>query len=147
MQGFHKLVICVICIFYIKFHLTVVFNSTAGSIGLFFSFISTESFFFFFYLMSASLRHHILADMNERSLYVLLGTGVISLQAFSTYLSSDENGVIPPEKLDQSEDMNFPLSHYFINSSHNTYLTGTDTRPCNIYRNMSPFICLRSNFF
>uniref|UniRef100_A0A4W5QJW8 1-phosphatidylinositol 4,5-bisphosphate phosphodiesterase n=1 Tax=Hucho hucho TaxID=62062 RepID=A0A4W5QJW8_9TELE len=39
------------------------------------------------------------------------------------YLVSDENGVIPPEKLDQSEDMTFPLSHYFINSSHNTYLT------------------------
>uniref|UniRef100_A0A7N5ZSB7 Phosphoinositide phospholipase C n=1 Tax=Anabas testudineus TaxID=64144 RepID=A0A7N5ZSB7_ANATE len=44
-------------------------------------------------------------------------------QAFSSYLSSDENGVIPPDKLDQSEDMSFPLSHYFINSSHNTYLT------------------------
>uniref|UniRef100_A0A3P9N9V2 Phosphoinositide phospholipase C n=1 Tax=Poecilia reticulata TaxID=8081 RepID=A0A3P9N9V2_POERE len=52
-----------------------------------------------------------------------LKQGVISLQAFSSYLSSDENGVIPPEKLDQSEDMNFPLSQYFINSSHNTYLT------------------------
>uniref|UniRef100_A0A3B3V3R7 Phosphoinositide phospholipase C n=1 Tax=Poecilia latipinna TaxID=48699 RepID=A0A3B3V3R7_9TELE len=52
-----------------------------------------------------------------------LNQGVISLQAFSSYLSSDENGVIPPEKLDQSEDMNFPLSQYFINSSHNTYLT------------------------
>ncbi|XP_053189668.1 1-phosphatidylinositol 4,5-bisphosphate phosphodiesterase beta-1-like [Scomber japonicus] len=53
----------------------------------------------------------------------LLKRGVISLQAFASYLSSDENGVIPPEKLDQSEDMSFPLSHYFINSSHNTYLT------------------------
>ncbi|KAM4607940.1 1-phosphatidylinositol 4,5-bisphosphate phosphodiesterase beta-1-like [Polymixia lowei] len=53
----------------------------------------------------------------------LLQKGLISLQAFSSYLSSDENGVIPPEKLDQSEDMTFPLSHYFINSSHNTYLT------------------------
>uniref|UniRef100_A0A3Q3MZX7 Phosphoinositide phospholipase C n=1 Tax=Mastacembelus armatus TaxID=205130 RepID=A0A3Q3MZX7_9TELE len=52
-----------------------------------------------------------------------LKQGLISLQAFSAYLSSDENGVIPPDKLDQSEDMNFPLSHYFINSSHNTYLT------------------------
>lgn len=52
-----------------------------------------------------------------------LKQGKISLQAFSSYLSSDENGVIPPEKLDQSEDMSFPISHYFINSSHNTYLT------------------------
>ncbi|CAN9500212.1 unnamed protein product [Ophioblennius macclurei] len=52
-----------------------------------------------------------------------LTQGLISLQAFSSYLSSDENGVIPPEKLDQSEDMSFPLSHYFIKSSHNTYLT------------------------
>uniref|UniRef100_A0A671VKE4 1-phosphatidylinositol 4,5-bisphosphate phosphodiesterase n=1 Tax=Sparus aurata TaxID=8175 RepID=A0A671VKE4_SPAAU len=52
-----------------------------------------------------------------------LKQGVVTLQAFSSYLSSDENGVIPPEKLDQSEDMSFPLSHYFINSSHNTYLT------------------------
>uniref|UniRef100_A0A8C7SVP2 Phosphoinositide phospholipase C n=1 Tax=Oncorhynchus mykiss TaxID=8022 RepID=A0A8C7SVP2_ONCMY len=48
---------------------------------------------------------------------------LITLEGFSRYLVSDENGVIPPEKLDQSEDMTFPLSHYFINSSHNTYLT------------------------
>ncbi|KAM3863352.1 1-phosphatidylinositol 4,5-bisphosphate phosphodiesterase beta-1 [Diretmus argenteus] len=53
----------------------------------------------------------------------LLKQGFIPPQALSSYLSSDENGVIPPEKLDQSEDMSFPLSHYFINSSHNTYLT------------------------
>ncbi|XP_077961045.1 1-phosphatidylinositol 4,5-bisphosphate phosphodiesterase beta-1 isoform X3 [Gasterosteus aculeatus] len=52
-----------------------------------------------------------------------LEQGVITLQALSSYLSSDENGVIPPEKLDQSEDMSYPLSHYIINSSHNTYLT------------------------
>ncbi|XP_076834774.1 1-phosphatidylinositol 4,5-bisphosphate phosphodiesterase beta-1 [Brachyhypopomus gauderio] len=49
--------------------------------------------------------------------------GQISVEGFSRYLSSDENGVLPPEKLDQSEDMTLPLSHYFINSSHNTYLT------------------------
>lgn len=41
------------------------------------------------------------------------------------YLSGEENGVVPPEKLDLNEDMSQPLSHYFINSSHNTYLTGT----------------------
>uniref|UniRef100_A0A674C4J3 phosphoinositide phospholipase C n=1 Tax=Salmo trutta TaxID=8032 RepID=A0A674C4J3_SALTR len=56
-----------------------------------------------------------------------LNQRLITLEGFSRYLVSDENGVIPPEKLDQSEDMTFPLSHYFINSSHNTYLTGTHT--------------------
>lgn len=50
--------------------------------------------------------------------------GHISVEGFARYLSGEENSIIPPEKLDQSEDMTFPLSHYFINSSHNTYLTG-----------------------
>ncbi|XP_072121625.1 1-phosphatidylinositol 4,5-bisphosphate phosphodiesterase beta-1 isoform X1 [Mobula birostris] len=49
--------------------------------------------------------------------------GQISIDGFKKYLSGDENGVIPLEKLDLSEDMTQPLSHYFINSSHNTYLT------------------------
>ncbi|KAJ0060971.1 hypothetical protein NL108_003292 [Boleophthalmus pectinirostris] len=49
--------------------------------------------------------------------------GHISVEGFSRYLSAEENSIIPPEKLDQSEDMTYPLSHYFINSSHNTYLT------------------------
>ena len=40
------------------------------------------------------------------------------------YLMSEDNAVIPPEKYDLSDDMEQPLSHYFINSSHNTYLTG-----------------------
>ena len=50
--------------------------------------------------------------------------GQISVEGFARYLNGEENCIIPPEKLDQSEDMTFPLSHYFINSSHNTYLTG-----------------------
>ncbi|MBN3315502.1 PLCB1 phosphodiesterase, partial [Atractosteus spatula] len=49
--------------------------------------------------------------------------GQISVEGFTRYLSGEENGVIPLEKLDQSEDMTLPLSHYFINSSHNTYLS------------------------
>ncbi|KAK1171473.1 1-phosphatidylinositol 4,5-bisphosphate phosphodiesterase beta-1-like [Acipenser oxyrinchus oxyrinchus] len=49
--------------------------------------------------------------------------GQISEEGFMRYLNGEENGVIPPEKLDQSEDMTLPLSHYFINSSHNTYLS------------------------
>uniref|UniRef100_A0A669F9T7 Phosphoinositide phospholipase C n=1 Tax=Oreochromis niloticus TaxID=8128 RepID=A0A669F9T7_ORENI len=47
----------------------------------------------------------------------------ISLQAFSRYLGGEENTIVPPERLDIIDDMNQPLSHYFINSSHNTYLT------------------------
>uniref|UniRef100_A0AAV2KCB5 Phosphoinositide phospholipase C n=1 Tax=Knipowitschia caucasica TaxID=637954 RepID=A0AAV2KCB5_KNICA len=49
--------------------------------------------------------------------------GHISVEGFARYLSAEENSIIPPEKLDQSEDMTYPMSHYFINSSHNTYLT------------------------
>nr|XP_021323210.1 1-phosphatidylinositol 4,5-bisphosphate phosphodiesterase beta-1 [Danio rerio] len=57
--------------------------------------------------------------------------GQISVEGFSRYLISEDNSVIPPEKLDQSEDMTYPLSQYFINSSHNTYLTGTaNTHAC-----------------
>ncbi|KAM6949150.1 1-phosphatidylinositol 4,5-bisphosphate phosphodiesterase beta-3 [Aplochiton taeniatus] len=47
----------------------------------------------------------------------------ISLLAFSKYLGGEENTIVPPERLDMIDDMNHPLSHYFINSSHNTYLT------------------------
>ncbi|XP_034619997.1 1-phosphatidylinositol 4,5-bisphosphate phosphodiesterase beta-1 [Trachemys scripta elegans] len=49
--------------------------------------------------------------------------GQISVDGFMRYLSGEENGVVPPEKLDLNEDMSQPLSHYLINSSHNTYLT------------------------
>ncbi|XP_023656042.1 1-phosphatidylinositol 4,5-bisphosphate phosphodiesterase beta-1-like isoform X2 [Paramormyrops kingsleyae] len=49
--------------------------------------------------------------------------GQISVEGFARYLSGEENSVIPPDKLDKSEDMTHPLSHYFINSSHNTYLS------------------------
>ena len=42
------------------------------------------------------------------------------------YLLSEENPVTQMETLVQSMDMAQPLNHYFINSSHNTYLTGSD---------------------
>ena len=48
----------------------------------------------------------------------------LSVDGFLAYLMSDENAAIPVDALDRTEDMGKPLSHYFINSSHNTYLTG-----------------------
>ncbi|TSK58033.1 1-phosphatidylinositol 4,5-bisphosphate phosphodiesterase beta-1 [Bagarius yarrelli] len=53
---------------------------------------------------------------------MLYQRGQISVEGFARYLNGEENSIIPLEKLDQSEDMTLPLSHYFINSSHNTYL-------------------------
>ncbi|KAM4714875.1 1-phosphatidylinositol 4,5-bisphosphate phosphodiesterase beta-3 [Anableps anableps] len=47
----------------------------------------------------------------------------ISLQGFSRFLAGEENNIIPLERLDLYDDMTQPLPHYFINSSHNTYLT------------------------
>ncbi|KAK3092878.1 hypothetical protein FSP39_008286 [Pinctada imbricata] len=50
--------------------------------------------------------------------------GHLSQEGFLKYLMSEENNIVPPELLDLSHDMGQSLSHYFINSSHNTYLTG-----------------------
>ncbi|XP_035264210.1 1-phosphatidylinositol 4,5-bisphosphate phosphodiesterase beta-3 [Anguilla anguilla] len=47
----------------------------------------------------------------------------IPLLCFSRYLEGEDNSIVPPERLDIIDDMTQPLSHYFINSSHNTYLT------------------------
>lgn len=52
----------------------------------------------------------------------------LSYDGFWRYLMSDDNAIVAPEKLDLHMDMNQPLNHYFINSSHNTYLTGHQLR-------------------
>lgn len=43
---------------------------------------------------------------------------------FIRYLMSDENAPVFLDRLDIYMDMEQPLSHYYINSSHNTYLSG-----------------------
>ncbi|XP_068628021.1 1-phosphatidylinositol 4,5-bisphosphate phosphodiesterase [Battus philenor] len=40
------------------------------------------------------------------------------------YLMSDENAPVFLDRLDTYMDMEQPLAHYYINSSHNTYLSG-----------------------
>jgi phosphatidylinositol phospholipase C beta len=48
----------------------------------------------------------------------------MSYESFSQYLLSSDNLIIDPSKLGLFMDMDKPLAHYFISSSHNTYLTG-----------------------
>lgn len=48
----------------------------------------------------------------------------ISLPAFTAYLTSPANSAFAPEAAAQFQDMDRPLAHYFIESSHNTYLEG-----------------------
>lgn len=51
-------------------------------------------------------------------------TEVLTKDGFIRYLMSDENAPVFLDRLDQYMDMDQPLSHYYINSSHNTYLSG-----------------------
>ncbi|CAF0980766.1 unnamed protein product [Adineta steineri] len=46
-------------------------------------------------------------------------------ESFLRYLLSFDNLIVDPSKFDLFMDMDKPLSHYFIASSHNTYLTGS----------------------
>ncbi|UJR30175.1 hypothetical protein I4U23_017715 [Adineta vaga] len=46
-------------------------------------------------------------------------------ESFLRYLLSFDNLIVDPAKFDLFMDMDKPLAHYFISSSHNTYLTGS----------------------
>ena len=48
----------------------------------------------------------------------------MSAEGFLRFLIGEDNTIVSPDKFDLSHDMEQPLCHYFINSSHNTYLTG-----------------------
>ncbi|TRY92504.1 hypothetical protein DNTS_028203, partial [Danionella cerebrum] len=50
--------------------------------------------------------------------------GLLSFDGFCRFLMSYENAPVFLDRLEVYQDMDHPLSHYFINSSHNTYLTG-----------------------
>ncbi|KJE90495.1 phospholipase C beta 4 [Capsaspora owczarzaki ATCC 30864] len=53
---------------------------------------------------------------------------LLSLDGFALYLLSEDNAVLRPDHLPVYQDMTQPLAHYFIKSSHNTYLTGHQLR-------------------
>ncbi|KAI6189843.1 Phosphoinositide phospholipase C [Aphelenchoides bicaudatus] len=50
--------------------------------------------------------------------------GKMSGDSFMRFLMSDENQPVFLDRIVQYQDMDQPLCHYYINSSHNTYLTG-----------------------
>ncbi|TGZ47840.1 hypothetical protein CRM22_011021 [Opisthorchis felineus] len=51
-------------------------------------------------------------------------TDMLSIECFYRYLMSDNNACVFLDRLDVYQEMDQPLSHYYINSSHNTYLSG-----------------------
>ncbi|RLU22284.1 hypothetical protein DMN91_004562 [Ooceraea biroi] len=63
--------------------------------------------------------------------------GQLSFDGFLRYLMSEDNPIVAVSKVELSDDMDQSLAHYFINSSHNTYLTGhqlTGRSSVEIYR-------------
>ncbi len=55
---------------------------------------------------------------------VLLDALVMSLDQFSSFLLSPDNAVFSEYSMRIWQDMNMPLSEYYISSSHNTYVVG-----------------------
>ena len=53
-----------------------------------------------------------------------LGSGKLDEVAFQNWIISAENDLWKPAKLEQHHNMNEALNLYWINSSHNTYLSG-----------------------
>ena len=51
-------------------------------------------------------------------------TEQISKEALTDYMLSDENSPVIMDRLEIYQDMDQPLPHYYVNSSHNSYLTG-----------------------
>jgi phosphatidylinositol phospholipase C beta len=53
-----------------------------------------------------------------------IAQGKMSGDGFLRFLMSDENTAVFLDRTERYQDMDQPLCHYYINSSHNTYLVG-----------------------
>ncbi|KAK1283975.1 Phosphoinositide phospholipase C 6 [Acorus calamus] len=65
----------------------------------------------------------VLRDSKHQIRFSKKGGGSLGLDGFFRYLFEEANPPISPS-LGVHHDMTAPLSHYFIYTSHNTYLTG-----------------------
>jgi len=82
----------------------------------------------------------------------LVSRNELSVDGLMWYLMSEDNLVMSPESLLKADNMEFPLSHYYIKSSHNTYLTGhqiTGKASVEIYRQvlLSGCRCIELDFW
>ncbi|XP_032830155.1 1-phosphatidylinositol 4,5-bisphosphate phosphodiesterase beta-4-like isoform X1 [Petromyzon marinus] len=64
-----------------------------------------------------------LIDVHEPEAQ-LRDQGRLSYDGLCRYLMCDDNAPVFLDRLELYQDMEQPLSHYYINSSHNTYLVG-----------------------
>lgn len=69
---------------------------------------------FFFY---HSHTNHVLIPCTAQK------NGYMTPNGFTMYMLSKENNVFDPDHARVYQDMTRSLAHYFISSSHNTYLT------------------------
>lgn len=78
-------------------------------------------------LMSAHDKFHMIFKQRcagDNPDFFRLSKSLLSYHGFLSYLRSEDNSAVNPEEKTVHQDMDQPLSDYFINSSHNTYLTG-----------------------